>query len=43
LIEQSCEAVLKQGIVKKGEEIILVAGEPLGESGNVNLVEVRKL
>lgn len=43
LIEQSCEAMLKQGVVKKGDEIVLVAGEPLGESGQVNLVEVRKL
>ncbi|MBP9762173.1 pyruvate kinase [Patescibacteria group bacterium] len=43
LIEKSCAAVLKDGLVKPGDEIILVAGEPLGESGNVNLVEVRKL
>ncbi len=43
LIEKSFALILKQGILKAGDEIVIVAGEPLGESGNVNLVEVRKL
>jgi pyruvate kinase len=43
LIEKSCAAMLKQGMVKEGDQIILVAGEPLGKSGNVNLVEVRTM
>lgn len=43
LIDRSFAVMLKQGIVKAGDEIVIVAGEPLGESGNVNLVEVRKL
>lgn len=43
LIDRSFALILKQGIVKPGDEIVIVAGEPLGESGNVNLVEVRKI
>lgn len=43
LIDRSFAFMLKDGIVKKGDQIVIVAGEPLGESGNVNLVEVRKL
>ncbi len=43
LIDRSFALILKQGIVKSGDEIVIVAGEPLGESGNVNLVEVRKI
>ena len=43
LIDRSFALILKQGVLKSGDEIVIVAGEPLGESGNVNLVEVRKL
>lgn len=43
LIDRSFAMILKQGVLKPGDEIVIVAGEPLGESGNVNLVEVRKL
>ncbi len=43
LIDRSFAMILKQGVLKSGDEIVIVAGEPLGESGNVNLVEVRKL
>lgn len=43
LIDRSFALMLKQHVVKSGDEIVIVAGEPLGESGNVNLVEVRKI
>lgn len=43
LIDRSFAQILKQGVLKAGDEIVIVAGEPLGESGNVNLVEVRKI
>lgn len=43
LIKKTCAAVLKDGLLEAGDKIILVAGEPLGASGNVNLVEVRTL
>lgn len=43
LAMQSIAYLLKQKFVQPGDEIVLVAGEPLGKSGYVNLVEVRKV
>lgn len=40
LIEQSLKTLVKEGFVKKGDQVILVAGEPLGKSGHVNMVEL---
>ncbi|MSR85176.1 pyruvate kinase [Candidatus Uhrbacteria bacterium] len=43
LLQAACTQVMQQGFLQTGDEVILVAGEPLGESGHVNLVEVRKV
>jgi pyruvate kinase len=43
LIDESLEALQKEKRIASGDEIVIVAGEPLGESGSVNLVELRKV
>lgn len=43
LIDATLQVLSKEKMVKKGDEIILVAGEPLGASGSVNMVELRKV
>lgn len=43
LIETGLELLMKAGRLANGDEIVLVAGEPLGNSGSVNLVELRKI
>lgn len=43
LIEQGIEELLRRKVVSKGDEIAVVAGEPLGETGHVNLAEIRKV
>jgi pyruvate kinase len=43
LIERSFSYLLKQNIVKPGDEVVVVAGEPVGEAGHVNLIEVREV
>ena len=43
LLKKGFAAMRETGQVKKGDEVIIVAGEPLGESGNVNLVEIRQM
>ena len=40
LIEQSMKTLVHHRVLKKGDQVILVAGEPLGESGHVNMVEL---
>ena len=40
LIEQSLKTLVKEEVLKKGDQVILVAGEPLGKSGHVNMVEL---
>lgn len=40
LIDQSLKTLVKEGALKTGDQVILVAGEPLGESGHVNMVEL---
>ncbi len=42
LIESALYALKKDKKIAAGDEIILVAGEPVGESGHVELVELRK-
>lgn len=41
LIARALEHLLREKKVRSGDEIVVVAGEPLGESGSVNLVELR--
>lgn len=43
LIENAVRILLEKQLLEKNTQIIVVAGEPLGESGMVNLVEVRKV
>lgn len=43
LIEQALSSLKKEKNISSGDEVIIVAGEPLGESGHVNLVELRKV
>lgn len=43
LIDESLELLKTNKLVAGGDEIVIVAGEPLGESGSVNLVELRKI
>jgi pyruvate kinase len=41
LVERSVGHLKKGRIVKRGSKMIIVAGEPVGVSGGVNLVEIR--
>lgn len=43
LIQRSMVYIKKQKLVKKGDEIIIVSGEPVGQAGHVNLLEVREV
>ena len=43
LIERSVLYLKKKKIVKSGDKIIVVAGEPVGHAGHVNLLEVREV
>jgi|SRR5688572_6838929 len=43
LIDESIELLKTNKLVAAGDEVVIVAGEPLGESGSVNLVELRKI
>lgn len=43
LVKKSVSYIKKNKIAKSGDEMIIVAGEPVGKAGNVNLVEVRRL
>lgn len=43
LVERSMVYLKKQKLVKTGEKIIVVAGEPIGQAGHVNLLEVREV
>ncbi len=43
LIEESLSLLRDKKLLDEGDEIVMVAGEPLGESGSVNLVELRKV
>lgn len=43
LVERSMSYLKKQKEVKKGDKIIIVAGEPVGQAGQVNLVEVKEV
>lgn len=43
LIERSMVVLKRENIVQKGDKIIVVAGEPVGHAGHVNLLEVRQV
>ncbi|MCC7522238.1 pyruvate kinase [Candidatus Uhrbacteria bacterium] len=43
LVEQALSSLKKEKNISSGDEVIIVAGEPLGESGHINLVELRKV
>lgn len=43
LIEAAMAELLVQEKVEKGDQIVVVAGEPLGQSGMVNLVEILRV
>lgn len=43
LIERSLQYIREHKIAKAGERMIVVAGEPVGQAGHVNLVEVREI
>lgn len=43
LVERSVSELKDRHAVKQGEKIIIVAGEPVGHTGGVNLVEIREI
>ena len=43
LVERSLAELKKHQMVKIGDKIIIVAGEPVGHAGHVNLLEVREV
>lgn len=43
LIQRSIVYIKSSGFGKIGDKMIVVAGEPIGQAGNVNLVEVREI
>ncbi len=43
LVERSISYIKKNKMAKKGDRMIIVAGEPVGQAGMVNLVEVREI
>ncbi len=43
LVERSITYIKKNKIAKNGDKMVVVAGEPVGHAGNVNLVEVREI
>ena len=43
LVERSVNYIKQHKLAKLGDKMIIVAGEPVGQSGNVNLVEVREI
>ena len=43
LVKKSVGVIKKEKFAKKGDLIVVVAGEPVGRAGNVNLVEVREI
>ncbi|MDO8509848.1 MAG: pyruvate kinase [bacterium] len=43
LVERSMQYIKKEKIAKVGQRMIVIAGEPVGQVGHVNLVEVREI
>lgn len=43
LLDQSFKFLRHERVLERGDQVIIIAGEPLGQSGHMNLVEVRTL
>lgn len=43
LVASAIDYIKKAKLAKKGDKMVLVAGEPVGDAAKVNLVEVRKI
>lgn len=43
LVDRSLGYIKKNKFVKKGDKIIIIAGEPVGRSGNINLIEIKEI
>lgn len=43
LVDRSVDLFKREGSVKPGDKIVVVAGEPVGRAGGVNLVEIRDI
>jgi len=43
LIENACEAAVEAALVKKGDTVLVIAGVPVGLSGNTSLIRVLKV
>jgi pyruvate kinase len=43
LVDRSLGYIKKNKFVVKGDKIIIIAGEPVGLSGNVNLIEIKEI
>lgn len=43
LVERSLQYIKKEKIAKVGQRMIVIAGEPVGQVGHVNLVEIREI
>ena len=43
LVERSIAYIKQHKLAKVGDQMVVVAGEPVGQAGNVNLVEVREI
>ncbi len=43
LVERSVSYLKKNKIVKKKDKIVVVAGEPVGQAGNINLLELKEI
>jgi len=43
MIENACELAKKEGIVKKGDYVVVTAGAPIGVSGSTNNLRIAKI
>ena len=43
MIDNACELAKKEGIVKKGDFVVVTAGAPIGVSGSTNNLGLLKL
>tara|TARA_B100000287_G_scaffold433933_1_gene496955 strand:+ start:2583 stop:3998 length:1416 start_codon:yes stop_codon:yes gene_type:complete len=43
MIENACELAKKEGIVKKGDYVVITAGAPIGVSGSTNNLRIAKI
>ncbi|MBI5071397.1 pyruvate kinase [Candidatus Falkowbacteria bacterium] len=43
LVDRSIGYIKKNKFVSEGDKIIIIAGEPVGRSGNVNLIEIKEI